>query len=91
MVLSQTKNDSPTHLHLDQEQECMYGDDIICAYTMGDDVCNTTISQPIGQLVEKGELIDKTSKYFPPSYLRPNQVAPNDPTSGHVKASVLMA
>lgn len=57
MVLGDAKNDSTTHLHLVHEQECMDDDDIICAYTVSDNVCNTTISQPIGQLVEKGEYI----------------------------------
>lgn len=58
MVLGDAKNDSTTHLHLDQEQECRGDDDIIDAYTVSDDVCNTTINQPIGQLVEKGQMID---------------------------------
>jgi hypothetical protein len=31
--------------------------DIICAYTMSDDVCNRIISWLMGQLVEKEELI----------------------------------
>ena len=57
MVLSERKNDSTTHLHLDHEQECMDDDDIIGAYTVSDDICNTTISQPIGQLVDKGQMI----------------------------------
>jgi len=57
VVLSQAKNDSTTHLHLDQEQECMDDDDIIGAHSMGDDVCNTTISRLIGQLIEKGRII----------------------------------
>jgi hypothetical protein len=59
VILSQAKNDSTTHLHLDQEQECMDDDDIIDAYTVSDDVCNTTISWLIGQLVEKGQMIDQ--------------------------------
>jgi hypothetical protein len=37
----------------------MSDDDIICAYSMSDAVCNSTISQPIGQMVEKGDFIDK--------------------------------
>jgi len=53
------KNDSTTHLHLDHEQECMDDDDITDAYTVSDDVCNTTISWLIGQLVEKGQMIDQ--------------------------------
>jgi predicted transcriptional regulator len=35
----------------------MDDEDIIDAYTVSDDVCNTTISQLIGQLVEKGQMI----------------------------------
>ena len=66
----------------------MYGDDIICAYTMSDDVCNSTISWLMGQLVEKGELVGKKSEYFPPSCLRPSQVEPDDYTSRHARASV---
>jgi hypothetical protein len=57
VALSQAKNDSTIHLHLDHEQECMDDHDTICAYTVSDDVCNTTISQRIGQLVEKEEFI----------------------------------
>ena len=57
MALSQTQNDSPGHLNLDHEQECMDDGDIIGAYTMGNDVCNTIMSRLIGQLVEKGQVI----------------------------------
>jgi hypothetical protein len=90
VILGGRRNDPTSHLHLDQEQEYKDDDDIICAYNVNDDVCNTTISQPIGQLVEKGEFIEQNRKYSYPFCLRPNQVGPNDPTSGHVKASVLM-
>ena len=90
MVLSQAKNDSPTHLHLDHEQECMDDDDIICAYTMGDAVCNSTINWLMGQLVEKGAFIDQNRQYYPLSWLRPNQVEPDDHTSRHARASVLV-
>jgi hypothetical protein len=37
----------------------MNDDDTIGPYTVNDDVCNTTISQLIGQLVEKGRMIDR--------------------------------
>jgi hypothetical protein len=37
----------------------MDDDDITDAYTVSDDVCNTTISWLIGQLVEKGQMIDQ--------------------------------
>ena len=47
------------HLHLDQEQECMDDDDTTDAYTVNDGVCNTTINWVIGQLVEKGQMIDQ--------------------------------
>jgi predicted transcriptional regulator len=33
----------------------MNDDDIIGTYTVRDDVCDTTISRLIGQLVEKGQ------------------------------------
>ena len=59
VVVSGPKNDTTTHLHLDHEQEYKNDDDIICAYNVSDDVCNTTISQLIGQLVEKGQMIDQ--------------------------------
>jgi hypothetical protein len=59
VVLSEPKNDLTTHLSLDQEQECMDDDDIICAYTVSDDVCNPTNRQLIGELVEKGQTIDQ--------------------------------
>jgi len=59
VVLSGPKNDSTTHLHLDHEQECMDDDDIICAYTVSDGVCNSINRQLIGQLVEKGQMIDQ--------------------------------
>ena len=59
VVLSGPKNDSITHLHLDHEQDYKGDDDIICAYTVSDIVCNTTISQPVGQLFEKGQMIDQ--------------------------------
>jgi hypothetical protein len=58
VVVSGPKNDTTTQLHLDHEQEYKDYDDIICAYTVSDDVCNATISQLIGQLVEKGQMID---------------------------------
>jgi len=53
VVPGERKNDLTIHLHLDQEQECMDDDDIIGAYTVCDDVCNTTISHLIRQLVKK--------------------------------------
>jgi hypothetical protein len=59
VVLSEPKNDLTTHLSLDQEQECMDDDDITCAYTMSDGACSSTISQLMGQLVEKKEFIDQ--------------------------------
>ena len=59
MVLSGLKNDSITHFHLDYEQEYKNDDDIIGAYTVHDVVCNTTINQPLGQLVEKGQMTDQ--------------------------------
>jgi hypothetical protein len=59
VVVSGPKNDSPTHLHLDHELEYKNDDDIIGAYNVSDDLCNTTISQLIGQLVEKGQMIDQ--------------------------------
>ena len=37
-------------------------------------------------MVEKGQMVDQKSKYFSASCLRPNQVEPNDHTSGHVKS-----
>jgi hypothetical protein len=58
VVLGDAKNDTTTHLHLDHEQECMDDDDIIGAYTVSNDDCNTTISQTMGQLVEKRQVID---------------------------------
>jgi hypothetical protein len=68
----------------------MDDDDIIGAYSVSDHVCNSTISQLIGQLVEKGEFIDQNSEYFPSSCRRPNQVEPDDHASGHERASILM-
>ena len=58
MVFGGSKKDTPTHLHLDHEQECMDDDDIIGAYTVSNANCNTTISQTMGQLVEKRQMID---------------------------------
>jgi hypothetical protein len=52
------KNDSTTHMSLDQEEECLDDDDIIGMYTVCDVVCNSTIIVLIRQLVEKRKLID---------------------------------
>jgi hypothetical protein len=52
-MLSETENDSTTHLLLDQEEERMDDKDIIAAYSMSNVVCDSTISQLIRQLVEK--------------------------------------
>jgi hypothetical protein len=68
----------------------MDDDDIIGACTVSDDVCNTTISQSIGQLVETGQVVAQKWKFFPLSWLRPNQVEPDDHTSKHARASVLV-
>jgi predicted transcriptional regulator len=35
----------------------MDDDDIIGAWNVNDDVCDTTISRLIGQLVEKGQIV----------------------------------
>jgi hypothetical protein len=59
VALGQAKNDLPAYLHRDPEQECMDDDDITCAYTMSDGACSSTISQLMGQLVEKKEFIDQ--------------------------------
>ncbi len=53
VVLGRAKNDPTRHSHLDHEEECTDDDDIRGVYTMGDVVCNNTISQLIQQLVEK--------------------------------------
>jgi hypothetical protein len=53
VVISERKNDSTTHLHLDQEQECADDDDIIEGGSVGDVVCSSTISHLIRQLVKK--------------------------------------
>ena len=58
MILSEGKNDPTTHLHLDQEEECMDDDDIIGAYALDGVVCNSTFSQLIRQLVEKWKIDD---------------------------------
>jgi len=60
VAFGQVENGSPAHLRLDHEQEYKNDDDIIGTYTVHDVVCNTTISQTLGQLVEKGELIDQS-------------------------------
>jgi hypothetical protein len=59
VILSQAKNDSTTHWHLDHEQECKDDEDTICAYTASDAACNSTINWLMGQLVEKEEFIDQ--------------------------------
>ena len=53
VALSQARNDSTIHLHLDHEQECMDDEDTICAYTVSNAVCDSTINWLMGQLVEK--------------------------------------
>jgi hypothetical protein len=45
-------------MRLDQEEECMDDEDIIGVYTVGDVVCNSTISVLIRQLVETRTFID---------------------------------
>lgn len=41
--LSEAKNDPTRHLHLNHEEKCKDEDDIVGLYTVGDEVCSTTI------------------------------------------------